>query len=179
MVLRFALPALALMLASCTASPPPAPSSPSPFTKVVGPVAQNEASHAFGGAAYTLKPEDLAKEGYVEEEFFVSGKADVYDWPASGAVVKTPDAPYTTRVLVRRPSDVKKFSGIVAAEPMHSSGNSWMFHFTHMYVMSQGDMSILVRPIPSVLLGLAALLLVIPLFKKFNAVRVQVLDREA
>ena len=46
-------------------------------------------------------------------------------------------------------------------------------------MMSQGDISILFRPIPSVLLALAALLLLIPLFKKFNAVRVQVIDREA
>ncbi|MBC8022292.1 MAG: tripartite tricarboxylate transporter permease [Burkholderiales bacterium] len=44
-------------------------------------------------------------------------------------------------------------------------------------MMSQGDISILFRPIPSVLLGIAALLLVVPLFKKFNAVRVQVVDR--
>jgi putative tricarboxylic transport membrane protein len=46
-------------------------------------------------------------------------------------------------------------------------------------MMSQGDASILLRPIPSVLLGVAALLLVVPLIRKFNAVRVQVVDREA
>jgi putative tricarboxylic transport membrane protein len=46
-------------------------------------------------------------------------------------------------------------------------------------MMSQGDLSILLRPIPSVLLGIAALLLAVPLIKKFNAVRVQVVDREA
>ena len=46
-------------------------------------------------------------------------------------------------------------------------------------MMSQGDISILFRPIPSVLLAIALLLLAIPLVKKFNAVRVQVVDREA
>jgi putative tricarboxylic transport membrane protein len=46
-------------------------------------------------------------------------------------------------------------------------------------MMSQGDPSILLRPIPSVLLGLAALLLAVPLFKRFNALRVQMIDREA
>jgi TctA family transporter len=46
-------------------------------------------------------------------------------------------------------------------------------------MMSQGDLSILLRPIPAVLLGVAALLLAIPLFKKFNAARVQVIDKEA
>src|SRR5690349_11281671 len=46
-------------------------------------------------------------------------------------------------------------------------------------MMSGGDLSILFRPIPSVLFALAALLLVVPLVKKFNAVRVQVIDKEA
>jgi len=46
-------------------------------------------------------------------------------------------------------------------------------------MMSAGDMSILFRPIPSVLLAIAALLLAVPLFKRFNSVRVQVVDREA
>jgi putative tricarboxylic transport membrane protein len=46
-------------------------------------------------------------------------------------------------------------------------------------MMSQGSLAILFRPIPSVLLALAALLLLIPLFKKINAVRVQVVDKEA
>ena len=46
-------------------------------------------------------------------------------------------------------------------------------------MMSQGELSILwQRPIPAVLLVIAALLLVVPLFKKFNAMRVQVIDQE-
>jgi putative tricarboxylic transport membrane protein len=46
-------------------------------------------------------------------------------------------------------------------------------------MMSQGELSILFRPIPAGLLAVAGLLLVIPLFKKFNAVRLQVIDKEA
>jgi len=34
------------------------------------------------------------------------------------------------------------------------------------------------RPIPSALLVIAALLLLVPLFKRFNAVRLQLLDEE-
>jgi putative tricarboxylic transport membrane protein len=45
-------------------------------------------------------------------------------------------------------------------------------------MMSQGDISILFRPIPSALLIVAVLLLVVPLFRKFNAVRVQMIDHE-
>ena len=45
-------------------------------------------------------------------------------------------------------------------------------------MMSQGDLSILLRPIPAVLLGIAAFLLVVPLVKKFNAVRVLVIEQD-
>jgi putative tricarboxylic transport membrane protein len=45
-------------------------------------------------------------------------------------------------------------------------------------MMSQGHISILFRPIPSVLLVLAAILLMVPLFKRFNALRLKVLDEE-
>ena len=46
-------------------------------------------------------------------------------------------------------------------------------------MMSQGDLSILFRPIPAVLLSIAAFLLIVPLIKKFNSVRAQVIDKEA
>lgn len=45
-------------------------------------------------------------------------------------------------------------------------------------MMSQGHISILFRPIPAVLLLIAAFLLIVPLIKKFNSVRVQVIDQE-
>ena len=45
-------------------------------------------------------------------------------------------------------------------------------------MMSQGDISILFRPIPAGLLLIAAVLLIVPLFKKFNAMRLRVLDQE-
>jgi putative tricarboxylic transport membrane protein len=62
--------------------------------------------------------------------------------------------------------------GLVLGDPMEKA-------LRQSLMMSQGDLSILFRPIPSVLLGIAALLLVIPLFRKFNALRVQMIDREA
>ena len=46
-------------------------------------------------------------------------------------------------------------------------------------MMSQGDLSILFRPIPAVLLSIAAFLLLVPLIKKFNSVRSHVIDKEA
>lgn len=72
-----------------------------------------------------LKPEDdLAHFNYVTKEFFVTGTAN--------------GQPYKTRIVIRRPANDSKFSGLVLAESMHPSGNPWMFHFTHTYSMNEG-----------------------------------------
>ena len=93
-----------------------------PIPLITGPILTTAQSHPFGGAAYTLRPQQLEKLGYVEEEYLMSGLANVYTWPAPGpAVVRTPDAPYTTRVLVRRPINPTKFSGNVIVEPLNPS----------------------------------------------------------
>lgn len=93
-----------------------------PLPDITGPIAATADSYPFGAADHTLIPEDLKKHGYVEEEYFASGKANVYDWPAPGpAVVRTADAPYTTRVLIRRPANGKKFSGNVIVEMLNPS----------------------------------------------------------
>jgi hypothetical protein len=74
----------------------------------------------------------LADHKYKVTEYFVSGTA-------SGK-------PYTTRILVRQPEDASRFSGIVVAEPMHASGNSWMFFFTRIYMMRRGHISVEIAP---------------------------------
>ena len=45
---------------------------------------------------------------------------------------------HKTRIVIRKPSDNGKASGLVLAESMHPSGNPWMFHFTHRYSMTEG-----------------------------------------
>ena len=92
------------------------------FKEITGPGAM------FPGLQRLPADEDLTHFKYIAKEYFVSGIAQ--------------GQPYTTRIVVRRPSDVKKFSGIVVAEPMHPSGNSWMFHFVHTYAMTQGHISL-------------------------------------
>jgi len=74
----------------------------------------------------------LADQKYVVTEYFVSGTA-------SGK-------PYTTRILVRKPDTPSRFSGVVVAEPMHASGNSWMFYFTRIYMMRRGHISVEIAP---------------------------------
>ena len=89
-------------------------------------------------AADKSSPEfDLSKVGYLEEEYFVSGNANVYDWAPDGAVTtKTANAPYSTRVLVRRPRT--GFSGTVIVEllfPARRFDWSMMWGFSHNYIV--------------------------------------------
>jgi hypothetical protein len=114
-----------------------------PVPTVTGPLAVTEASHPFGGAAWQLQPQDLAAHGYVEEEYLLSGTANVYEWAADNtAAVRTPDAPYTTRVLVRRPVRRTRLSGTVIVEPLNPSNTfdlniGWGFSGDHF--MRNGD----------------------------------------
>ena len=89
---------------------------------VVGPLLVSVDSYPFGAADHEMVPEDLVKVGYLEEEYLVSGTANVYSWPTPGpAIVRTPDAPYTTRMLVRRPANSARFSGNVIVEILNPS----------------------------------------------------------
>src|ERR1041384_5974396 len=82
-----------------------------------------------------LKPgDDLAHFGYVTKEYFVSGTAN--------------GQPYKTRIVIRKPADNAKFSGLVLAESMHPSGNPWMFHFTHRYSMTEGHIGVEILTTP-------------------------------
>jgi len=99
-----------------------APTTKIGATRIQGPIPVTSTSYPFGGAAHTRVPENLRKIGYVEEEYFVSGLANVYTWPKPGpAVVRTANAPYTTRILVRRPAKAAKFSGNIVVEPLNPS----------------------------------------------------------
>ena len=75
-------------------------SAATPIAQVVGPLPADAGSHPFGGAGWELQPEDLRAHGYVEEEYLVSGTANVYDWNAANqAIVRTGGVPYTTRTF--------------------------------------------------------------------------------
>ncbi|MGH9642155.1 MAG: alpha/beta hydrolase domain-containing protein [Terriglobales bacterium] len=90
--------------------------------RVVGPIPVTRSSHPFMSASRAVEPFDLKKTGYVEEEYFVSGQANVYDYASGGGLgIKAPGAPYTTRILVRRPSDPRRFSGNVIVELLNPS----------------------------------------------------------
>src|SRR5271166_3602921 len=79
-------------------------------------------SFPLGAADHLNVPEDLSKVGYVEEESFVSGTPNVYDWaPPGAAPVGVANAPYTTRMLVRRPIRKELLSGNVIVEILNAS----------------------------------------------------------
>ncbi|HEY2382211.1 MAG TPA: alpha/beta hydrolase domain-containing protein [Terriglobia bacterium] len=70
----------------------------------------------------------LARYGYEAREYFISGSAN--------------GKPYKTRIMVRKPSNNRKFSGLVQVEAMHPSGAAHMFEFTSDYTMTSGNMAI-------------------------------------
>src|SRR3954466_1199830 len=71
------------------------------------------------GKPFNASVMDLAKQGYVEEEFFLSGAAKTYDIPRDQMSNGTPSEathPFKTRIVVRRPSSAAKFNGTVIVE---------------------------------------------------------------
>lgn len=57
--------------------------------------------------------DDLAGNGFVEEEFYLTGTADAY---ATDGTLLGSDVPYRTRIVVRRPVSAEKFNGTVLME---------------------------------------------------------------
>lgn len=78
-------------------------------------------SHPFLAAEHQAVPLDLAGLGYIEEEYLITGSAGIYDWPDGAAPVAKAAGPYTTRILVRRPRQARKFSGTVIVEGLNPS----------------------------------------------------------
>lgn len=76
---------------------------------------------------------DLAALGYSEEEYFLEGTAHAYDPPG--------EAPYRTRLVVRRPTALERWNGRVVVEWFNVSGGidaapDW--DFTHRHLMREG-----------------------------------------
>jgi hypothetical protein len=87
-------------------------------------------------------PINLGQSGYVEQEYLVSGSANVYSWPDLDTLTVRASGPYTTRILVRRPADPARFSGSVRVEPLnptsgHDLDAEW--EIAHAGFMHAGD----------------------------------------
>jgi hypothetical protein len=108
---------------------PAAPSTPPIVSAIAMASSEVTGPGKFYETLMELKPtDDLAHFNYVTKEYFVSGTAN--------------GQPYKTRIVIRKPADNSKFSGLILAESMHPSGNPWMFHFTHVYSMNSGHIGV-------------------------------------
>ena len=81
-----------------------------------GPIPTSTRNPVFSAAARAVVPLDLAALGYVEEEFFLSGRAHRY---AAGLVPDGGPYPCVTRLLVRRP--VESPSGVTIVSILNGS----------------------------------------------------------
>ena len=100
-------------------------------------------SHPMNSAEYHCH---LKSSGYAEDEYLMTGTANIYTENEDRRVsVIFPEAPYTTRLLVRRPAEVTAFSGNVVLEILNSTAmtdidrmwiNAWP------YLMRNGDIYI-------------------------------------
>ena len=118
--------------------PPPPPSNlPEAPTAVALPMISAEVTGPgpiFDSAPSLAPGKGLDAFKYEAHEYFVSGTAN--------------GEPYTTRIVVRKPADTAKFSGLVLAEAMHGSGAAHMFEFTSIYTMSSGHAAVEILTTP-------------------------------
>lgn len=79
---------------------------------------------------------DLAAAGFVEQEFSVSGSADAYS--TTGELVGS-DVAYTTRIIVRRPANPRKFNGTVLVEWQNvTAGYDLDALWSHIHFLREG-----------------------------------------
>jgi hypothetical protein len=93
-----------------------------------------EESVPFAAAAVIC---GFKESGYLEDEYFMTGEANVYTEGNDGKPKPIfSGAPYTTRIIIRRPTDTARFSGNVVIEILNSTAaididrmwvNSWPF----------------------------------------------------
>jgi hypothetical protein len=113
-----------------------------PLPRATGPVAVTWESYPFAAQDASAPVTDLSKLGYVEEEYIVTGTANVYDWAPDGTVtVKSQNGAYGTRILVRRPANAARFNGTVLFEPLFAARRfDWpmMWGYAHNYIVESG-----------------------------------------
>jgi hypothetical protein len=122
-----------------------------PVPSVEGPIPSQVGSP---GNDYTFFASDLdlAARGYLEEEYFYSGLANVYDatvapgigaraTPSPTASIVSSGHPYMTRMVVRRPARASAFNGTVVVEWLNATSQydvEALWFRTHEFLMRDG-----------------------------------------
>lgn len=163
-VLPVSLVCVVLLAAGCASSGSTAP-APGPSVgvgvpavpTVVGPLPVTATSYPFLASDHDSTPINLTQSGYLEQEYLVSGRAHVYAWPDLDTLRVVGSGPYTTRILIRRPADPARFSGIVRVEPLnptsgHDLDAEW--EIAHAGFMHNGDAYVGVTVTPATMTAL-------------------------
>jgi hypothetical protein len=129
-----------------------------PIPNVTGPIPVTGDSYPFNAANHSIVPQDLSKFHYIEEEYFLSGLANVYDFDSNGKItIKVADAPYTTRILMRRPASPRGFSGTVIVELLNPTSRydldvQWQFASDYFLAHKDIWVGVTVKPVTVVAL---------------------------
>ena len=97
-----------------------------PVPQISGPI--TGPGRMYPDPAVSVTPNAVKVEDfpYVTEEYFVSGTIA--------------DAPYVTRIIVRRPRTAKAFSGTVVSEALHAGGRSLVFEWSRQSILTRNHM---------------------------------------
>ncbi|GAE93121.1 hypothetical protein JCM21714_2160 [Gracilibacillus boraciitolerans JCM 21714] len=122
--------------------------------KTVELVPTEKKSHPFGTSMEKCK---LEENGYREDEYFISGTANVYSMQNKKKKEVFTDAPYVNRIIIRRPTNIKSFSGNVVVEILNSTAGfdidrNWVL--TKDFMMRNGDIYVGITSKPNVLKAL-------------------------
>lgn len=83
----------------------------------------------YNSASALWPGKDLEYGGYVAEEYAISGTAA--------------GEPYQTRLVIRKPKDDRKFSGLAVAEAMHpAAAAAHAFEYNSLYIMKEGHIAV-------------------------------------
>jgi Alpha/beta hydrolase domain len=148
-----------------------------PFTaappSVTGPIPSNANDFPFIADGFGVEPP--VPRGYVENEYFVSGTGNLYEYTPTGIQVVSPcpastapygctGVPYTTRMLVKMPRNPRRFSGTVVVEPLNPSAGfdiAAVWDRSWKYFVRRGD----------IFVGWTSRLGTIQTLKRFNPTR--------
>jgi Alpha/beta hydrolase domain len=137
-----AITTVASMAALANGTPTDGAASPDPYTAsatLTGPVTTGHIIEPL-----SISSSDLAAHHYVEQEFFASGTAYAFhaeSTPADGrwSIEPAGSAPYTTRIVVRRPASVANFNGTVVVEWMNVTAGESAPDWTYLNPMLMRD----------------------------------------